>query len=53
MAFYKQELVLEIGWVKFFFRGNIHRNWDESQHAEAPFLLQQTLRYGSLGSKQD
>lgn len=49
----KRGLVLEIGRVKFLCRGNILRYKNESQLAKAPLPLQQTLRYGSLGSKRD
>jgi len=36
-----------------FSRGRIQRYANERQQAKALFLLQQTLSYGSLGSKRD
>ena len=53
VAFDNASLVLGIGRGKFSCRGKILPYENERQLAKAPFPLQQTLRYGSLGSKRD
>ena len=53
MAFKEGRLVLMIGRGKFLCRGRIPPYENERQLAKAPIPLQQTLRYGSLGSKRD
>jgi hypothetical protein len=52
-AFENMSLVLRIGRDKFSCKGKILPYENERQLAKAPFQPQQTLRYGSLGSKRD